>query len=50
MRGDFARARADTTAAVTTKDTVLVGFGLEQLATDAERAAAMKKIMKRLIG
>ena len=33
-----------------TKDTVLVGFGLEQLATGAERAAAIKKIMKRLIG
>jgi hypothetical protein len=48
--GDFARARADRTAAVATKDTVLVGFGLEQLATDAERTAAIKKIMKRLIG
>ncbi|MFG1943758.1 M14 family zinc carboxypeptidase [Nonomuraea sp. NPDC048826] len=48
--GDFARAQADTTAAVATRDTVLVGFGLEQLATAAERAAAMRKIMKYLIG
>ncbi|WP_196444661.1 M14 family metallopeptidase [Planomonospora sp. ID67723] len=48
--GDFARAQADKTAAVTTKDTVFLGFGLEQVASDTERAAAIKKIMKYLIG
>ncbi|MEW9548083.1 M14 family zinc carboxypeptidase [Nonomuraea sp. NPDC050783] len=48
--GDFARAPADTTAAVTTRDTVLVGFGLEQLAGDAERTATIGKAMKYLIG
>ncbi|WP_068926332.1 M14 family metallopeptidase [Planobispora rosea] len=48
--GDFARAQADKTAAVTTRDTVFLGFGLEQVASDAERAAAIKKIMKYLIG
>ncbi|MEV6030153.1 M14 family zinc carboxypeptidase [Nonomuraea sp. NPDC052116] len=48
--GDFARAQADTTAAVSTKDTVLLGFGLEQLANDNERNATIKKVMKYLIG
>ncbi|TMR33454.1 zinc carboxypeptidase [Nonomuraea zeae] len=48
--GDFVRAQADKTAAVATKDTVLVGFGLEQIATDSERNAALKKMMKYLIG
>ncbi|TMR98973.1 M14 family metallopeptidase [Nonomuraea basaltis] len=47
--GDFARAQADKTAAVTTKDTVLLGFGLEQLANDNERNATLKKVMKYLI-
>lgn len=47
--GDFARSQADTTAAVSTKDTVLLGFGLEQVATHAERTAIMKKIMKSLL-
>ncbi|MEO3868444.1 M14 family zinc carboxypeptidase [Nonomuraea sp. B12E4] len=48
--GDYARAQADKTAAVTTSDTVLVGFGLEQLAGDNERNATVRKIMKYLIG
>ncbi|MEU8206015.1 M14 family zinc carboxypeptidase [Streptosporangium sp. NPDC049046] len=48
--GDFARAQADKTAAVSTKDTVFLGFGLEQVASPAERAATIKKIMKHLIG
>ncbi|MFI7700087.1 M14 family zinc carboxypeptidase [Nonomuraea sp. NPDC049480] len=48
--GDFVRAEADRTAAVTTKDTVLLGFGLEQLAGDNERNATVKKVMKYLIG
>ncbi|GAA3441718.1 M14 family metallopeptidase [Planomonospora venezuelensis] len=48
--GDFARAQADKTAAVATRDTVFLGFGLEQVADDAARAAALKKIMKYLIG
>ncbi|MBB2911336.1 hypothetical protein FHS43_002601 [Streptosporangium becharense] len=48
--GDFTRARADKTAAVSTKDSVFLGFGLEQVADPAERAATIKKIMKHLIG
>ncbi|AWS46254.1 M14 family metallopeptidase [Streptosporangium sp. 'caverna'] len=48
--GDFARAQADKTAAVSTKDSVFLGFGLEQVASAAERAATIKKIMKHLIG
>ncbi|SDG99755.1 M14 family metallopeptidase [Nonomuraea jiangxiensis] len=48
--GDYTRAQADKTAAVTTKDTVLLGFGLEQLAGDNERNATVRKIMRYLIG
>lgn len=48
--GDFARVQADRTAAVSTKDSVFLGFGLEQVASPAERAATIKKIMKHLIG
>ncbi|MEU4836307.1 M14 family zinc carboxypeptidase [Streptosporangium sp. NPDC023615] len=48
--GDFTRAQADRTAAVSTGDSVFLGFGLEQVADPAERAAAIKKIMKHLIG
>ncbi|GAA2901971.1 M14 family metallopeptidase [Streptosporangium fragile] len=48
--GDFARAQADKTAAVSTKDSVFLGFGLEQVADPAQRAATIKKIMKHLIG
>ncbi|MEV0310686.1 M14 family metallopeptidase [Nonomuraea fuscirosea] len=48
--GDFVRASADRTAAVTTKDTVLLGFGLEQLGSDAARSASLRKILRYLIG
>ncbi|SEF72498.1 Immune inhibitor A peptidase M6 [Nonomuraea solani] len=48
--GDFVRDQADTTAAVTTKDTVLLGFGLEQIGGDAERVAALRKMIRYLIG
>ncbi|MFB4266790.1 M14 family zinc carboxypeptidase [Nonomuraea sp. GTA35] len=48
--GDFARDQADTTAAVTTRDTVLLGFGVEQLGSAAEQAAALRKAMRYLIG
>ncbi|HEX4817020.1 MAG TPA: M14 family zinc carboxypeptidase, partial [Nonomuraea sp.] len=43
--GDFVRAQADTTAAVATEDTVLLGFGLEQLANDNERNATVRRAM-----
>ncbi|MEV5414334.1 M14 family zinc carboxypeptidase [Thermopolyspora sp. NPDC052614] len=48
--GDFVRDQADTTAAVSTEDTVLLGFGLEQVDGAAERADVIKKAMKHLIG
>ncbi|MFC5823726.1 M14 family metallopeptidase [Nonomuraea insulae] len=48
--GDFVRAQADRTAAVSTKDTVLLGFGLEQLGSGAERNASLRKILRYLIG
>ncbi|WP_329084968.1 MULTISPECIES: hypothetical protein [unclassified Streptosporangium] len=35
--GDFARARADRTAAVSTKKYVFLGFGLEQVTGPAQR-------------
>jgi hypothetical protein len=37
-------------AATSTSDTLLLGFGLEQLATDAERNALMSKALAGLIG
>lgn len=48
--GDFARSQADVTAAVWTKDSVLLGFGLEQVESAADRGRIMKKIMQSLIG
>ena len=36
------------TASVTTEDTMLLGFGLEQLATDEERAAVVGAALDHL--
>ncbi|AQZ65583.1 putative zinc-binding carboxypeptidase [[Actinomadura] parvosata subsp. kistnae] len=48
--GDFVRDQADTTAGVATKDTVLLGFGLEQVGSAAERSATLRKALRYLIG
>lgn len=49
-RSSFDRTEllGDITAAVGTDDTVLLGFGLEQLATDADRAAAVGGVLRYL--
>jgi len=48
--GDFARSQADVTAAAWTKDSVVLGFGLEQVESAADRGRIMKKIMQSLVG
>ncbi|RJL32452.1 M14 family metallopeptidase [Bailinhaonella thermotolerans] len=48
--GDFTRQQADKTAAVATRDTVILGFGVEQVATEAQRAALLGRAMRYLIG
>jgi hypothetical protein len=45
----FRRAQSLFSAAVTTPDSVLLGFGVEQLATKAERAAVLGKVMNYLL-
>ncbi len=47
---DFARARAEAGAAITTEDTVLLGFGLEQVPDAGERAALLGAIVRGLTG
>jgi hypothetical protein len=47
--GSFVRAQALVGGAVTTEDTVLLGVGLEQVATPADRAAVLKPIMAYLL-
>jgi hypothetical protein len=37
-------------SAVATKDTLIWGFGLEQVATAAERTALMRRAMRHLLG
>ncbi|AMB59179.1 hypothetical protein [Microterricola viridarii] len=37
-------------SAITTPDTVMLGFGPEQLATDAERAAVAGRVLSHLLG
>jgi hypothetical protein len=46
---DFKRSQALVAAAVATEDTVLLGLGLEQLATPAARNATMKDALKTLL-
>ncbi|HEX6956158.1 MAG TPA: M14 family zinc carboxypeptidase [Agromyces sp.] len=41
---------ADLVSAVTTEDTILLGFGLEQLATDEERAEVVGRILAHFGG
>ena len=45
----FVRSQALLAAGVSTRDTVLLGFGIEQLATPAERAAVLGKAVRSLI-
>ena len=49
---DFERTRGlgGITAATATPDTLLFGFGLEQLATDADRAAVAARILAHFAG
>ena len=45
----FKRSQSLFSAAITTPDTVLFGFGVEQLATPAERAKVLGKAMNYLL-
>lgn len=49
---DFVRTNGlgGIVSAVTTPDTVMLGFGLEQLATDADRAAVAGRMLSHLLG
>jgi len=49
---EFVRSRAviDWTSATVTDDSVLFGFGLEQVATSAERNALMGRALQHLLG
>ena len=49
VRVGFKRAESLFSAAITTSDTVLFGFGVEQLGTPAERAQVLGKAMKYLL-
>jgi Zinc carboxypeptidase/Immune inhibitor A peptidase M6 len=48
--GDFRRAQALLSPAVTTADTVLFGFGVEQIGSAAERAAVLGRAVRHLLG
>ena len=48
--GDFQRAQSLVSPAVTTSDTVLLGFGVEQIGSAAERAAVVGRAMQLLLG
>jgi hypothetical protein len=48
--GDFARSQSQVGAAITTEDTVLLGFGIEQVPDPAERAALLGAIVGSLTG
>jgi hypothetical protein len=48
--GDIVRSEGLLAGAVTTEDSVLLGFGLEQIATDAERTALVRRAMQHLLG
>jgi hypothetical protein len=47
--GDFKRSQALVSAAVTTRDTVLLGFGIEQLATPAAQADVLGRAVRYLL-
>jgi hypothetical protein len=48
--GDFARSQSQVGAAITTDDTVLLGFGIEQVPDPADRAALLGAIVRTLTG
>jgi hypothetical protein len=48
--GDFQRAQALLSPAVTTSDTVLFGFGIEQIGSGDERAAVLGRAVRLLLG
>ncbi|MGY1590968.1 M14 family zinc carboxypeptidase [Geodermatophilus sp. SYSU D00708] len=48
--GDFVRAQSQVGAAITTEDTVLLGFGIEQVPDPAARAALLGGIVRSLTG
>jgi hypothetical protein len=48
--GDFKRAQALLSPAVTTSDTVLLGFGVEQVGAAAEREALLGRAVRLLLG
>ena len=45
----FVRSRALLAAGISTRDTVLLGFGIEQLATPAEQSAVLGRAVRSLI-
>jgi len=47
--GDFQRAQGLLFSAVTTEDSVLFGFGIEQIVSPAECAAVLGKAMEHLL-
>ena len=47
---DFIRSQSLLSGAVTTEDSVLLGFGLEQVASAAERATIVRTAMQHLLG
>jgi hypothetical protein len=47
---DFARSQSQVGAAITTEDTVLLGFGIEQVPDPADRAALLGAIVRGLTG
>ena len=47
--GAFRRADGLLFGAVSTEDTVLLGFGIEQIATPGERAATLGKAVRSLL-
>ena len=46
--GDFERGQSEIGASVTTPDSVMLGYGIEQIGTAAERAAVLKSIVRYL--
>jgi len=47
--GNFQRAQGLLFSAVSTEDSVLLGFGAEQIESPAERAAVLGKALKHLL-
>src|SRR5690606_15730786 len=46
----FSTVLVEVAASVTTEDSVLLGYGIEQLATPAEQADILGRIMAHLLG